>query len=44
VAVYTRDEVALRHGAGVEADTDSSKEAYARFSKWQPGPPADLPF
>ena len=43
-AVYTRDEVALRHGAGVKADTDSSKEAYARFAKWQPGPPADLPF
>jgi uncharacterized cupin superfamily protein len=28
---YTVDEVALRHGAGVERETTDSKEAYARF-------------
>jgi uncharacterized cupin superfamily protein len=39
--VYTRSEVALRHGAGVETETDSSREAYARFGRrWRPGPPA----
>ena len=38
--VYPRSEVALRHGAGVEADTTSSAEAYAPYPKWQPGPPA----
>jgi uncharacterized cupin superfamily protein len=43
-AVYPRDEVALRHGAGVEAETSESKEAYARFAKWQPGPPESFPF
>ena len=35
-----RSELALRHGAGVEADTSSSREAYAPFGRWQPGPPA----
>jgi uncharacterized cupin superfamily protein len=43
-AVYPRNDVALRHGAGVDADTAESTEAYARFAKWQPGPPASLPF
>jgi uncharacterized cupin superfamily protein len=43
-AVYPRDDVALRHGAGVETKTASSKEAYAPFAKWQPGPPESLPF
>ena len=46
-AVYPRDEVALRHGAGVQTKTASSNEAYAPFAKWQPGPPArfdGLPF
>jgi uncharacterized cupin superfamily protein len=43
-AVYPRNEVALRHGAGVEADTASADQAYARFAKWQPGPPDTLPF
>jgi uncharacterized cupin superfamily protein len=39
--VYTRSEVALRHAAGVETETDSSREAYARFGRrWRPGPPA----
>ena len=28
---YTVDEAALRHGAGVETDTTSPEEAYARF-------------
>jgi uncharacterized cupin superfamily protein len=43
-AVYTRDEVALRHGAGVPKTTSESTEAYAPFAKWKPGPPANLPF
>jgi len=38
--LYVRSELALRHGAGVEADTTSSREAYAPFRRWQPGPPA----
>ena len=37
--VYPRSEVALRHGAGVEADTGDRNVAYAPFPKWQPGPP-----
>jgi uncharacterized cupin superfamily protein len=28
---YTRDELALRHGAGADADTTDAVEAYARF-------------
>jgi uncharacterized cupin superfamily protein len=36
---YPRSELALRHGAGVEADTASPAEAYAPFPKWQLGPP-----
>jgi oxalate decarboxylase/phosphoglucose isomerase-like protein (cupin superfamily) len=28
---YTVDEAALRHGAGVEEETDDPKQAYARF-------------
>ena len=38
-AVYPRNATALRHGAGVEADTTESHEAYAPFPKWKPGPP-----
>ena len=34
-AQYLRDEAALRHGAGPEADTTQSKEAYARFPPWR---------
>jgi uncharacterized cupin superfamily protein len=43
---YTVDEAALRHGAGVEEETDESSVAYARFGKneqtpyregWLPG-------
>jgi uncharacterized cupin superfamily protein len=37
--MYVRDEVALRHGAGVEQDTPDSKQAYAPFERWAPGPP-----
>ena len=37
--VYPRSELALRHGAGVETETQSPSEAYARFPKWQSGPP-----
>jgi hypothetical protein len=37
--VYPRSEVALRHGAGVEADTNDRNVAYAPFPKWQPGRP-----
>jgi uncharacterized cupin superfamily protein len=42
-AVYARSDAALRHGAGVEADTSQSREAYAPFPKWQPGPPENMP-
>jgi uncharacterized cupin superfamily protein len=38
--LYVRSELALRHGAGVEADTTTSAEAYARFPRWQDGPPS----
>jgi uncharacterized cupin superfamily protein len=46
--VYPRSELALRHGAGAETETDSSREAYAPFGRtgdapsgpWRPGPPA----
>ena len=46
-AVYPRNATALRHGAGVEADTTESREAYAPFPKWRPGRPknwAGLPW
>ncbi len=43
-AVYTRSEVALRHGAGVEVETTESREAYAAFPPWNPGRPERLPF
>ncbi len=40
--VYPRSELALRHGAGAEAETSVPTEAYdAPFSKWKPGPPHD---
>ena len=41
-AAYTRNEAALRHGAGVEAETSTSREAYAAFPKWRPGAPASF--
>jgi quercetin dioxygenase-like cupin family protein len=34
--VYTVDEVALRHGAGVEEETSDAELAYARFPETQP--------
>jgi uncharacterized cupin superfamily protein len=37
--VYTRSELALKYGAGVEEETTESAVAYAPFPKWQPGPP-----
>jgi uncharacterized cupin superfamily protein len=37
--VYPRNEKALRHGAGVETETTSPKEAYAPFPDWQPKRP-----
>jgi uncharacterized cupin superfamily protein len=37
--LYPRNDLALRHGAGVEADTNEPDEAYARFPKWRNGPP-----
>ena len=33
---YTVDEVALRHGAGVEEETNDAELAYARFPKSEP--------
>jgi uncharacterized cupin superfamily protein len=33
---YTVDEAALRHGAGVEQETNEPDEAYARFAKGKP--------
>jgi quercetin dioxygenase-like cupin family protein len=35
--VYPRSEPALRRGAGVETETTSPPEAYARFPKWELG-------
>jgi uncharacterized cupin superfamily protein len=37
--VYPRSELALEHGAGVEAETTSPAEAYSPFPKWKPGKP-----
>ena len=37
--VYTRSELAIRHGAGVETETSSGAEAYAPFPKWTDGQP-----
>jgi hypothetical protein len=36
---YPRSELALRYGAGAEAETSVPGEAYASFPKWEPGPP-----
>jgi len=35
--VYPHNELALRHGAGVETETAASREAYARMPPRQPG-------
>ena len=37
--LYPRDETALKHGAGVEQDTPSPREAYAPFGHWVLGRP-----
>ena len=45
--LYPRSEAALRHGGGVETETASPHEAYARFSHWRLGRPdtwAELPW
>jgi hypothetical protein len=36
---YPRSELALRYGAGVEAETSEPRDAYAAFPAWTPGPP-----
>ena len=36
---YPRSELALRHGASVETETNVPCEAKAPFPDWQPGPP-----
>jgi uncharacterized cupin superfamily protein len=35
---YPVGETAIRHGAGVEEETNAPDEAYARFEKREPGP------
>ena len=45
--VYPRNELALRHGAGVQHETTKPAQAYAPYPKWQPGRPrswAGLPW
>jgi uncharacterized cupin superfamily protein len=37
--VYPRSDLALSHGAGVETETRSPSEAYARVPHWQPERP-----
>jgi uncharacterized cupin superfamily protein len=39
---YPVSEVALRHGAGVEAEARSAKDAYAGMEPWRPADPAAL--
>ena len=44
--VFVRDELALRHGVGVEVETSDQAEAYAALPKWQPAaapPPVSNP-
>ncbi len=42
-ATYPFDETAVRHGAGTEQATDSPAEAYAKYSRPEPGPAPELP-
>jgi uncharacterized cupin superfamily protein len=37
--VYPRSDLALSHGAGVEQETNSPREAYTPFPKWKDGRP-----
>jgi uncharacterized cupin superfamily protein len=40
---YPRSQLALGHGAGVEAETSSPREAYAALPHWQPRQAPPLP-
>ena len=42
-ATYPVDETAIRHGAGVEREGLPPSEAYANYSKPEPGPAPQLP-
>jgi uncharacterized cupin superfamily protein len=43
--VYPRSELALRHGAGVQAETARPADAYAALPKWESAPaPSELPW
>jgi uncharacterized cupin superfamily protein len=37
--VYTRDEIAIQLGVGVEQETSDPKKAYAPYPPWEPGRP-----
>ena len=39
---YPVSEVALRHGAGVEVEASSARDAYAGLEPWRPADPAAL--
>ena len=41
--VYPRNELALKHGIGVELETTEPKEAYAGLPRFAPSPPTPLP-
>jgi uncharacterized cupin superfamily protein len=41
-ATYPVDEPAVRHGAGVETETSSPKDAYAKYGPLEDGPAPDL--
>jgi hypothetical protein len=41
-ASYPVHEAAVRHGAGVESETASPKEAYANYGPLEDGPAPDL--
>jgi uncharacterized cupin superfamily protein len=41
-ASYPVDETAVRHGAGVETETSSPKDAYAKYGPLEDGPAPDL--
>ena len=41
-ATYPVDETAVRHGAGVETETSSPKDAYAKYGPLEDGPSPDL--
>jgi uncharacterized cupin superfamily protein len=41
-ATYPVDETAVRHGAGVETETSSPKDAYSKYGPLEDGPASDL--